>query len=59
MAGSIGNARSVVRVGKRTRLTRLTRKQIERLLALGRNTWMKVNETLTRSGKWNHKKEEE
>jgi len=55
--GSIGNVRSVVKVGKRSRFRKMTRAKIERLWNHARKTWVMVNETL-KNGKWNHKGED-
>ena len=41
---------------KRDRLKRLTRKQIEKLMAKAKKTWMSMNEVL-KDGKWKDKDE--
>ena len=51
MAGSFGNV-SVVKVGRRNRFRHMTRRQIERLMAVAKRTWISVNEVL-KNGKWN------
>lgn len=42
---------------KRDKLKRLTYKQIERLMEIGRKTWMSLNSTL-KNGKWKKNNEE-
>lgn len=55
----IDNCISGVRVmRKRDRIKRMTRKQIERLIAKAKKTWISVSDTLE-DGKWDKKKEEE
>jgi hypothetical protein len=62
MAGPIPSIRKIrkvekkkKRVRKRDKLKRMTRKQIERLMAKAKKTWMSMNETL-KDGKWRNEK---
>lgn len=45
------------RVRKRDKLKRLTRKQIERLMAKAKKTWLSMNESL-KDGKWDKEDKE-
>jgi len=45
-------------MGRRSRIKRLTRKQIERLMKKGKEAWISVNEIL-RHGKWRDPEDEE
>ena len=46
------------RIRKRDRLKRLTRRQIEKLMAKAKKTWMSMNETL-KDGKWRDEKDKD
>ena len=48
----------VMMMRKRDRIKRKTRKQIERLMAKAKRTWVSMNETL-KDGKWDKRDEEE
>ena len=43
---------------KREKIKRLTRKQVKRLMAKAKKTWMSMNETL-KNGKWDKKDDED